>query len=60
MVRTGYRLDWGGREKDALAEINRAHQLSPIISDVIGDVHIMARQYDDAIAAGAVCIPVRP
>jgi TolB-like protein len=43
----------GGREEEALAEINRAHQLdplSPIISDVIGDVHIMARQYDDAIA----------
>jgi tetratricopeptide (TPR) repeat protein len=43
----------GGREEDALAEINRAHQLdplSPIISDVIGDVHIMARQYDEAIA----------
>jgi eukaryotic-like serine/threonine-protein kinase len=44
----------GGREQEALAEINRAHQLdplSPIISDVIGDVHIMARQYDEAIAA---------
>jgi tetratricopeptide (TPR) repeat protein len=43
----------GGREQEALAEINRAHQLdplSPIISDVIGDVHIMARQYDEAIA----------
>jgi tetratricopeptide (TPR) repeat protein len=43
----------GGREQEALAEINRAHQLdplSPIISDVIGDVHTMARHYDDAIA----------
>ncbi len=42
----------GGREQEALAEINRAHQLdplSPIISDAIGDVHIMARQYDEAI-----------
>ena len=43
----------GGREQEALDEINRAHQLdplSPIISDVIGDVHTMARQYDEAIA----------
>jgi len=43
----------GGREQEALAEINRAHQLdplSPIISTVIGDIHIMARRYDDAIA----------
>ena len=34
----------GGREQEALAEINRAHQLdplSPIISDAVGDVHIM-------------------
>jgi eukaryotic-like serine/threonine-protein kinase len=43
----------GGRGQEALAEINRAHQLdplSPIISEEVGDVHIMARQYDEAIA----------
>lgn len=43
----------GGREQEALAEINRAHQLdpsSPIISTVVGFVHLAARQYDDAIA----------
>jgi len=43
----------GGREKEALAEINRAHQLdplSPVISKNVGDIHMMAEQYDDAIA----------
>ena len=43
----------GGREQEALAEVNRAHQLdplSPIISVNVGFIHIMARQYDDAIA----------
>ena len=43
----------GGREREALAEVNRAHQLdplSPIISVNVGFIHIMARQYDDAIA----------
>jgi TolB-like protein/DNA-binding winged helix-turn-helix (wHTH) protein len=42
----------GGREQEALAEINRAHQLdpfSPIISSVVGFVHIAARRYDEAI-----------
>jgi serine/threonine protein kinase len=42
----------GGREQEALAEINRAHQLdplSPIISTGIGEVHFYARQYDEAI-----------
>jgi serine/threonine protein kinase/Tfp pilus assembly protein PilF len=44
----------GGREQEALAEVNRAHQLdplAPIISTVAGNVHICARQYDDAIVA---------
>jgi eukaryotic-like serine/threonine-protein kinase len=44
----------GGREKEALAEINRAHQLDPqslVISSEIGPVHALARQYDDAIVA---------
>ena len=43
----------GGREQEALAEANRAHQLdplSPITSKVVGDVYINARQYDEAIA----------
>jgi adenylate cyclase len=43
----------GGREQEALAEINRAHQLdplSPIISYDLGRNHILARQYDEAIA----------
>jgi tetratricopeptide (TPR) repeat protein len=44
----------GGREQEALAEINRAHQLdpqAPIISVTGGFVHIYARQYDEAIVA---------
>jgi tetratricopeptide (TPR) repeat protein len=43
----------GGREQEAIAEINRAHQLdplSPIISFGVGVVHISARRYDEAIA----------
>ena len=46
-----YRLI-GGREQEALAEINRAHQLdplSPIISAWSESSHL-ARQYDEAIA----------
>jgi serine/threonine protein kinase len=42
----------GGREQEALAEANRAHQLdplSPINSTVVGFVYVMARQYDEAI-----------
>ena len=44
----------GGREGEALAEINRAHQLdplSPIISANFGTVYLSARQYDEALAA---------
>ena len=43
----------GGREQEALAEINRAHELdplSPIITRVKGSVLVSARKYDDAIA----------
>jgi tetratricopeptide (TPR) repeat protein len=43
----------GGREQEAIAEVNRAHQLdplSPIISFEVGNVHNLARQYDEAIA----------
>jgi eukaryotic-like serine/threonine-protein kinase len=42
----------GGREQEALAEINRAHQLdplSPVISVVIGNIHVWARRYDETI-----------
>jgi tetratricopeptide (TPR) repeat protein len=42
----------GGREQEALAEINRAPQLdplSPIISADAGFVHVKARQYDESI-----------
>lgn len=43
----------GGREKEAIAEVNQAHQLdplSPIITRVMGGVFVWARQYDEAIA----------
>ena len=43
----------GGREQEALAEINLAHQLDPlssVISRVKGSVLAMARRYDEAIA----------
>jgi serine/threonine protein kinase/Tfp pilus assembly protein PilF len=44
----------GGREKEALSEINRAHRLdplSPVFSTYAGIVEVFARQYDDAISA---------
>ncbi len=44
----------GGRDQEALAEANRAHQLdplSPTISTTVGEGHTMARQYDEAIVA---------
>jgi len=43
----------GGREQEALAEANRAHQLdplSPIFSWEIGHIHTLSRRYDEAIA----------
>jgi TolB-like protein len=43
----------GGREPEALAEVNRARELDPlssVINSQIGDVHVMARRFDDAIA----------
>ena len=43
----------GGRQQEALTEINRAHQLDPesaVISATIGEIHTDARQYDDAVA----------
>ncbi len=43
----------GGRDQEALAEINLARQLdlqSPVISFDLGNIHIAARRYDEAIA----------
>jgi eukaryotic-like serine/threonine-protein kinase len=43
----------GGREREALAEANRARQLdplSPIVSREIALIYIMARRFDEAIA----------
>ncbi|MGB8013868.1 MAG: winged helix-turn-helix domain-containing protein [Terriglobales bacterium] len=42
----------GGREQEALGEINRARELdpqSPVISRVAGGIRVWARQYDEAI-----------
>jgi len=42
----------GGREQEALAEINLAHELdplSPTISYAVGDVYISQRKYDEAM-----------
>jgi tetratricopeptide (TPR) repeat protein len=44
----------GGRDQEALAEANRAHQLdplSPIVSTTVGEIRIFPRQYDEAIVA---------
>jgi TolB-like protein len=43
----------GGREQEAIAEVNRAHELdplSPVITRVVGSVHQWARHYDEALA----------
>jgi len=43
----------GGMEQEALAEINRAHQLDPLSQDIsydLGLIHIHARRFDEAIA----------
>jgi serine/threonine protein kinase len=43
----------GGREQEALAEVDRAHQLdplSPIIGFEVGEIHLRARRFDEAIA----------
>lgn len=45
--------DMGGREQEAWAEINLAHQLDPqsfVIRRVIGSVLVAARRYDEGIA----------
>jgi tetratricopeptide (TPR) repeat protein len=50
----GQDISWiGGRQQEAMAEMNRAHQLdplSPIITESLGLVQIAGRSYDDAIA----------
>ena len=47
-------IGWiGGKDREALDEINRAHQLdplSPIITETLGLVQNTARKYDEAIA----------
>jgi TolB-like protein len=43
----------GGREQEAWAEVNRAHELDPqslVITRVAGGIRVWARQYDEAIA----------
>jgi TolB-like protein/DNA-binding winged helix-turn-helix (wHTH) protein len=43
----------GGREQEALAEVDRAHALdpeSPVISRVAGSVRVWERRFDEAIA----------
>ena len=43
----------GGKEQEALAEINRAHQLDPLSSIIrvnVGFIQIIARRYDEAIS----------
>jgi len=43
----------GGREQEAIAEVNRAHQidpLSPTITRVVGSVLVSTRHFDEAIA----------
>jgi serine/threonine protein kinase/tetratricopeptide (TPR) repeat protein len=48
-------LEWvGGRQKEAIDEINRAHQLDPlsaIIAIEVGDILLYGRNYDEAMAA---------
>jgi tetratricopeptide (TPR) repeat protein len=42
----------GGREQETLAEANRAYQLDPlslVVGFDLGNVHILARRYDEAI-----------
>ena len=44
----------GGREQEAIAEMNRAHQLDPLsleINTEVGGIHFFARQYDEVLAA---------
>ncbi len=43
----------GGREQEAIGEVNRAHELdpqSPVISRVVGSVLVWTRHFDEAIA----------
>jgi serine/threonine protein kinase/TolB-like protein/Tfp pilus assembly protein PilF len=51
----GQEIGWvGGRPEEAIAEINRAHQLDPLstmISLQVGQIHVVTRQYDEAIVS---------
>ena len=57
-------LGWiGGREQEALAEVDRAHQLdplSPIIAVDVGLVHSIVRKFDDAIATCKEAVAENP
>jgi len=50
----GQEIGWlGGRPEQAVAEINRAHRLdplSPIISLQLGQIRLVTREFDEAIA----------
>ena len=51
------------QEAEALAEINRAHQLDPLSLEIrveVGAVYIYARQYDEAIAACKMVVSENP
>jgi len=53
----------GGREEEAVAEMNRSQQLDPlsqIISANIGFVYVSARQYDEALIACRKAIDQNP
>jgi eukaryotic-like serine/threonine-protein kinase len=44
--------EMGGREQEAVSEANRAFQLDPLIpmtAETVGEVHVIIRQYDQAI-----------
>ena len=47
-------IGWvGGRQQEALAEANRAHELdplSPVFTNVVGDLYIDAGQYNEGVA----------
>ena len=59
----GWYLTLFGRQDEAVAEIERAHQvdpLNPMLATWIGDVHSGAREYDKAIEAFHKVLEVNP
>jgi tetratricopeptide (TPR) repeat protein len=58
-----YLLAMTGRRDEALVEIGRAQQLDPINPSIVVDLQLpygLARQYDDAIAAGRKALDLFP